>query len=366
MTFSTGRCPCLVDIDGGVEIAPVGRPALGAHPDPISQGDGMVYLPTHMTALRRGKPAIDMLDHRASGVRHLVQDVHEAGKPQVGDFAAPQRFHALEGERLQTDRVVLGAQLVGQRPVKRLPHMGHPSVDTGQMGCGLAPVVGALVLARQEPIGTRNLSEALPKRLWCVPFAAITARQVGGEPEIKACAFTRHDSGKGPRNNEAGEQDVQLAQGTALDGDRFDAPLDVSGLGELIDRGAEAQAVATQQFPPGLLEGEGFGLPHLAKAWGTNPLRGRARLPILPMLKEALIALVDTFNDLLDGLRTELTPPLIFRQLLSFGNMRFYLMRRKMPLVPAIVAPMYSNAMVMDDTTNVNLLVESSIPLCIV
>ena len=50
----------------------------------------------------------------------MMQDLHKRAKAQVGDFAAPQGFHALEVERLQTPCVVLGTEIVRQLPVEGL------------------------------------------------------------------------------------------------------------------------------------------------------------------------------------------------------------------------------------------------------
>jgi len=78
---------------------------------------------------------------------------------------------------------------------------------------------------------------------------------------------------------------------------------------------------------------------------------------ILQVLKEALIAPVNPFNDVLDGLRAKGRPPNVFWQFLELGNMSFQAVRRKIFSVHAIVSFVEGNAMLMDDTTNVNLIV---------
>jgi hypothetical protein len=69
-----------------------------------------------------------------------------------------------------------------------------------------------------------------------------------------------------------------------------------------------------------------------------------------------MIAHVNTFNDVLDGLRSKRRPPRVFWQFLALGNVGFQTVRRKIFSVQAIVSLMESNAMIMDDTTNINLM----------
>jgi hypothetical protein len=78
---------------------------------------------------------------------------------------------------------------------------------------------------------------------------------------------------------------------------------------------------------------------------------------ILQVLKEALIAPINPFNDVLNSLRSKHRPPRVFWQFLELGNMNFQVVSRKTFAVHAIVSFVEGNAMVMDDTTNVNLIV---------
>ena len=78
---------------------------------------------------------------------------------------------------------------------------------------------------------------------------------------------------------------------------------------------------------------------------------------ISQVLKEALIALVNPFNDILDGLRSKRRPPSVFCQFLKLGNVGFQAVRRKILSVQAMISFMEGNAMVVDDTTNINLIV---------
>ena len=110
---SRGRCPCLVDIDRGVEIALVHSVTVDTGPDAIPQRDGIVEMPADMTTFGGREPLVDVLHNRATLLCRVVQDAHKTGKAQVRHFAAPQRFHPLEIERLQPYSVILLAQLAG-------------------------------------------------------------------------------------------------------------------------------------------------------------------------------------------------------------------------------------------------------------
>jgi hypothetical protein len=104
-----------------------------------------------------------------------------------------------------------------------------------------------------------------------VPLVPVTAGEIRRQPKVKACAFTCHDSADGLRYSETGEIDVQIAQGITFDGDRFDGAFNVAGRGELVHGGANAQSVATQEFPSRLRQGERFGMADVAK--GGRPTR---------------------------------------------------------------------------------------------
>jgi len=304
MDSSTGGCPLPVDIGGRVVVSAVRRATPFAGPHAIPQGDMVIDMPTDRAQLRRGKPRVDMMDHRPGLRGDVMQDLHKRPKAQIGNFAAPQGFHALKVQCYQGDVDVRSTECRGQIPVEGMAEMSDPFVHTGKVLLGTAAVVRALALVRQRSIGVRNTTQRLFERLWRMVLRPITPREIGRQPKVKACAFTRHGSVDGFRDNATREIHVQVTKPITLDGDRFDGPRDVAGLRKLVDGRAETEAIATKELPSRLFQGKRFGMADLAKGGRTNLVGGRVGLAILQVLKEALIAPVDPFNDVLNGLRT--------------------------------------------------------------
>jgi hypothetical protein len=98
----------------------------------------------------------------------MLQNLHERGKPQVRDLAAPQGFHALEVQGLQADGVVLVAEVVGKTPMKGMPYLGDTLMDTSQMRLGTAAIAGTRPLSGQFAVRLRQEPESLSERLWGV------------------------------------------------------------------------------------------------------------------------------------------------------------------------------------------------------
>ena len=106
----------------------------------------------------------------------------------------------------------------------------------------------AALCAGESPIGLHDGLQRLLEDLGCVDLGAVMAREIGLEAKVKACTFTCHGSTWRHRPHDTGEKHVQIAQGIPLHGDGLDGALDLTGLGKLVDGGADAQAVATEQL----------------------------------------------------------------------------------------------------------------------
>jgi len=332
-------------------------------PHAITQGYVLVGVATHRTQFRRRKPRVDMIDHRAKLRGDMMQGLHEAAKAQIRDFAAPQGFHSLKIERFQGDVVVLLAQIAGQLPLKGLAHRGDTTMHSRQMLGGFPPVLRAFHLARQGSVRLANAPQLLFERLGRLVFRPIVASQIRRQPKVEACAFTRHDSVDGLRINDTGKIYGQLANPIAFDRHRFDRPFDLPRLSKLVDGGTDTQAVATQQLPASLRQRERFGLGNLPQGGRSNFLRGFPGFAVLQVLEEALIAFVNTVNDLLDRLRAKLLPPGICGKLLQLGDMGLELKEGHMLLVQTIVPATERNRMIVDCTTDIDQAVQFPVTL---
>ena len=117
MASSKGRCPFPENVDGRVMVALVGH-ATRTGPDAVAQGDARMKGAADMTALTGRKPWVDMVYDRPSLHSHVMQHLDEVPKAQIRHLAAPQGFHALEGEGFQHDAVIPCAELMRQIPME--------------------------------------------------------------------------------------------------------------------------------------------------------------------------------------------------------------------------------------------------------
>jgi hypothetical protein len=76
-----------------------------------------------------------------------------------------------------------------------------------------------------------------------------------------------------------------------------------------------------------------------------------------------LVAFIDTFHDVLYSLRAKLRPPGVFWKTLQSSYVSLQAVVGKMFLVPPVVSPMQSNAVIVNNAANMNLTVESFVTL---
>jgi hypothetical protein len=118
---------------------------------------------------------------------------------------------------------------------------------------------------------------------------------------------------------------MQVTQLIPLDGNCLDRPCNLTGLGKLVDGGADTQAVTVKQCPTSLFQRVGCGFT------------------VFEGLKTALIPFVNTRNAILHGLRAKRRPPGVFGNLLAPGNRCFHMQRGKRCFVHSLVTAMQRN-----------------------
>lgn len=147
---TTGRCPFPVNIRGRVLVTVMGRITAIARPHAVSEGDMGIESATDAAQFCGRKPGIDMRHDRPCFRRNMMQDINKRGEAQIRDLATPERLHAAQVQRLQTDMVILLTQLVGEIPVEALPEMRGPTMHTGQMPLSLVAIVGTPFTLRES------------------------------------------------------------------------------------------------------------------------------------------------------------------------------------------------------------------------
>ena len=353
------RCPFSENIDRSVDVTLVGRCAIRTRPCAVSQCDLLIDMPTGRAHLRGWEPLVDMVHYGACFCSHLVQHVNKCSKTKIGDLASPQGSHALQFESLKSDEVIVSTKFMCQFPVKCVSLICNALMDTGKALSSFLAIVRTLLLLGKLAVGLYESLQTMFQRLRGVIFSSITTREVGRQPKVKACAFTRHDSFYGRELNDTGEIYVQVSKEIAFDRDRFDNPVNLSRLGEFVDSRANAQSVVPKQFPTSLRQGERFSFCNLSKRRWANPLCSFARFAGIQVPIETLIALIYAAGYLLNSLRTKLLTPRILWQAFQFGQVGLQCVQRQMLLAPTVVPFMERNAMVMNRPANINLAMQT-------
>jgi hypothetical protein len=107
-------------------------------------------------------------------------------------------------------------------------------------------------------------------------------------------------------------------------------------------------SIPTQKLIASLLEGEGFVLFDFLESWGPDSF--------VMALKKQLITLLNPLADILYSLRAHQLPKRVtFTQ---FGNMSLKFCTTQVLAIPTVVPSMESNAMVINDPSRVNRLLE--------
>ena len=81
-----------------------------AYPLPIREAKGTVDGSTVGARLARRRPLVDTNDLLAVRACDILKRRHECVEAKIADLATPQRLHPLQVQRLEAERVVLGAQ----------------------------------------------------------------------------------------------------------------------------------------------------------------------------------------------------------------------------------------------------------------
>src|SRR5262249_33670842 len=313
----------------------------------------MVDEATHMTPFGGWEKAVNMVYMRTVLLCGLVHNLHKTTKAEVGHFTAPYSDHTTQFQIFQIERVIGGTQLVSELPMPCLALMANAGMHPCQRTLRLPPMARAPNFPCQGAIGLAQLSERRTQWLGGMKPGAIAAGEKGLQPKVQACAFTRHGSGNGLVIAEAGKDDQHMPGWQAFDGQRFDGALDMPGLVKPIEPSKQPQAVPAFVAPAGLCQGNRAILRTWAKCGRTFIL----------FAKKLLIALINTPDNVLDGLRIKLTPVSKARHGLQARHMPFQTKIADVAFETSIVAFLHGNQVVRDLGCQVNPGVQMAEPL---
>jgi hypothetical protein len=314
-------------------------------------------MPTSRTALGGGIEAIDQMNNLAFGGCNVLQDAHKFGARNVTDFAAPHGLHSLHGKVFKEQLVVPIRQLMRQLKEPVAATVDNALVDTRDNSASFLSSAGKLDLARKLLLRLPQCGHGLTVVQRGFNLATIRGSQESFQPKIEACAVTRHGWIAWIDLCLHHEIKVEIAQRIAFDCDRLDARGNIAALAVLVDSALKVDAVALQQLPPRLLERERTVLLDLLeRGWRSLELA-------LEVAKEQFVGAVNPLCNVLNGLRTDQVPVGIARQLLELGEMPHQVVLVQTLAPQTIVATVERNAMIVDQTGNVDLLVQMAILL---
>ena len=267
-----------------------------ACPDAIPQLQLFVDSAAAMAGFAAWIPRAD-LDQATAGLAGLMlQDRDEGGKAQIGDFPAPQSFHAGEVQVFDCYGSVVLRQQQSLLEVEVLPLVAYLDVQLGKISFCLLSVVGAVLFAGKVPVCLLQLLECFLQWLRGYDPTAVADREEGFQAEIHTRYFGRR--GRDDRMVSISyKHEVDVSQSVPLDSEGFDATLYLSGFKEAVVLPADGEAIAVDTVSC-LFQSEALVLSPLAERRRPDD---PARLG-LAVTKERLIGLLCPLHDVLSCL----------------------------------------------------------------
>lgn len=305
---------------------------------------------TTRTGFGRWEPTVNEMDQLVLTGGDVLQNIAKLAKCDVSHLAAPKSVHGFDVQRFQNDDVKAVCQVVSQFEEPVPPLIGDLLVNAVQVVFGLDPVSRSFGLPRHSTVSLADLFQAGFEELRRSNLFAVGQGKEGFQ--AKVCAndgvtqsvdfLLFHINGKA---------DEQLAKGSALDRDRLDRAENFPAFAELVNLTANANFVGADQLPARLFEGERCIFLDLAE---TRTGKALGNLPGF-VLEEKLIAAINALANVLNGLRIDHVPELVFWKLLQLGNVLLY--RVHIDVLPGQleVPPMKSNAVIPDHASYINL-----------
>lgn len=312
-------------------------------------------IPTARTSLRRRIPAVNAKDDLTLNVGNMLEDAHKLGTCQITYLASPKRVHSLHGQVFKEEMIVGIGQFVGkfEEPVTAL--IDDCLIDTRDNHLGFFPTAREFNFAGKVLLGDLQFSHGLTKVQRTFNIISNIGDQESFQTKVKPDAVTRSELIVLGAFFLYHEVQIEIAKTVTLDGDSLDVCWNVARLAELVDRSLNLDFIAVQQLPTRLLEREATILLDFLKAWG------RGLNLVLEIAKEELIPLVDTLNNVLNRLTTHQIPVRIAGKLFQLGDVLHQDELVQALASQLIVAAVQRNAMIVDQSCNVDLLVQQPI-----
>ena len=283
---------------------------------------------------------------------NIGQDRHELGSGEIAYLAAPQSLHPSHVEVFKEQLIVLVRQFMGKLEEPITATVDHCLIDAGNIGFRLAPVVGELDLAGDLALCGLQFSHcsAIVQRAFNVFI--VRRLEEDFQAKVESCAVTCQNSGTLVDFLLNDEVQPEIAKTITLDGDSLDVCWDIARLAELIDNAANLNLVIVEQLPAALFHRKAAIPLDLLKAWG------RGLHLALEIAKEQLVGFIDALRNVLNRLAINQVPMAVLGQFLKFGDMSHQGVHVQALASQAIIPAMQSDTVVIDQPTDVDLLVQ--------
>lgn len=312
----------------------------------------MIHRTAVATRLGAWIEAINHPNKLALDVSNVFQNAHELRSGKVANLASPYRLHPLHGKVFKEKCVIAVGQLMRKLKEPVAPTIDNRLIETCDVRFGFLPVIRSLALTGHRTLRKLQIVHSLAIVQWAFDLLSVRRCEKDFHTKVEPCAVTCQDSGALVDLFLDNEVQIEIAQRITLHGHGFDIGGDIARLAELVHLATNDNLIYVKQFPTCLLKREAAVLFHFLEAWWTG-----ANLTF-EIAKEKLVRLVNAVANILNGLRIDKIPMRISVKPFQLGDV-FHQDKLVQALAcQAIVPAMQSDAVVVNQPSDVNLLMQ--------
>lgn len=312
---------------------------------------------TAVASLRRWVEAVNEMNGHTFFLGKIAENIPELTKGNVTDLATPKLPHGFDVQRFEEDDIEMVSQVMSQFEVPVPPSIRDCFMRSRKISFGGVPMFRLLNLARETAACFANVFQARLKPSWRFNLLTVRHGEESSQSEVDTDDVVTRSVGHFDLSIIDGKADEQFAQWVTFHGDGLDRAKYFSRLTEFVDQLANANLIATHQFPTGLFQGEAGVFLDLAKARTVKLLANLSGF----VLKEKLIAVIDSFANLLYCLTSHLAPKPKARVRFTLGKMLLQPIDVDVLARQPIVAPMQGNTAIPNYASYINLVMQFAI-----
>jgi len=286
-------------------------------------------------------PAVDFANGLPAFESDPFQYIHEAGEAEVGNFAAPKRFHAVDIQVLEAHDIVFIAQVMCQLKMMVKPFVGNIRIVLRKISLRSFISMRPFPLARKFSVQLAGLVDILREKLRAGIACVFVVNEECLETKIESAAFTR----AGFSNDDLLEYSKHKPQPThavTLDHQCLDLPHYLPMQNKLIFHAIHRDRIAIQ-FVSRLWEAERGIFDCLSKLWTT----------LCQSLEETHVCIIHPQHNILTDLRMQTHPKRKSIRPSQFQNMFPHLVQRYIFPTQVVVASLQSDEVIPNRGSNI-------------